>query len=246
MTQAATSSSLGHGHPIHQAIDEFVHIFAEFGFSYQSGPLVESEWYNFDALNVPRNHPARDAQDTFFVQGMEETVLRTHTSPVQVRAMQAMVEAGNRPPFRIIAPGPAFRNEATDATHEATFYQLEGLAIDEKGKVTLAHLKGTLECFFSAFYGREIVTRFRPGYFPFVEPGVEVDMLYTSSRGEQWMEIMGAGMVHPKVLEAAGLDSQLYGGFAFGVGIERLLMVRHQIDDIRPFHSGDLRFVHQF
>lgn len=236
----------GHTHPISGAIAEFAAIFSELGFSFADGPLVESEWYNFDALNVPRDHPARDAQDTFFVKGMDETVLRTHTSPVQVRYMETKLKEGIAPPYRIIAPGPVFRNEATDATHEATFYQLEGLAIDEKGKVTLAHLKGTLEHFFSKFYGREITTRFRPGYFPFVEPGVEVDMYFTSARGERWMEMMGAGMVHPNVLSAVGIDPKKYGGFAFGVGIERLLMVRHEIDDIRHFHTGDLRFVNQF
>ncbi len=240
------SSVHGHTHPISGAIAEFTAIFSELGFSFAEGPLVETEWYNFDALNVPRDHPARDAWDTFFVKDIDERVLRAHTSSVQVRYMESKMKAGIAPPYRIIAPGAVFRNEATDATHEATFYQLEGLAIDEKGKVTLAHLKGTLEYFFSKFYGRNITTRFRPGYFPFVEPGVEVDMYFKSARGERWMEMMGAGMVHPNVLKAVGIDPEKYGGFAFGVGIERSLMVRHEIDDVRLFHQGDLRFVNQF
>jgi phenylalanyl-tRNA synthetase alpha chain len=223
-----------------------VAIFSELGFSLATGPLIESEWYNFDALNVPRDHPARDAQDTFFVAGTPERVLRTHTSPVQVRYMEEKVRAGVAPPYRVIAPGRVFRNEATDATHEAAFHQLEGLAIDERGAVTLAHLKGTLEHFFSRFFGVEITTRFRPGYFPFVEPGVEVDMFYESARGATWMEIMGAGMVHPRVLAAAGVDPERYAGFAFGVGLERLVMVQYGIDDIRLFQQGDLRFVNQF
>ncbi len=242
----AYMGSKGHRHPLSRAIRDTVEIFGELGFSFASGPLIESEWYNFDALNVPRDHPARDAQDTFFVNGAAERVLRTHTSPVQVRYMEVKMRAGSAPPYRVIVPGQVFRNEATDATHEAAFYQLEGLAIDEKGKVTLAHLKGTLEQFFSRFFGKEIVTRFRPGYFPFVEPGVEVDMFYESARGAKWMEIMGAGMVHPNVLRAAGVDPERYAGFAFGVGIERLVMVKYGIEDVRLFHQGDLRFVNQF
>lgn len=236
----------GHIHLLSQAIADINAIFSKMGFTFAEGPLVESEWYNFDALNVPRNHPARDAQDTFFVKGVDETVLRTHTSPVQVRYMEAMQKKGIKPPYRIIVPGLAFRNEATDATHEAAFHQVEGLVIDKKGEVTLAHLKGTLETFFSEFYGRDITTRFRPGYFPFVEPGVEVDMYYTSPRGEKWIEVLGAGMVHPNVLKAAGLDPEEYQGFAFGTGIERLVMIKYEIDDLRLFQSGDLRFINQF
>ena len=248
------ATTAGHSHPISQAITEINAIFYDMGFSFAEGPLIETQWYNFDALNVPRDHPARDMQDTFFVQtrigrgddaegtrnsNAEGLVLRTHTSPVQVRYMEA-----HEPPLRVIVPGRAFRNEATDATHEAQFYQLEGLAIDTD--ITLGHLKGTLEEFFSRYFGRDIKTRFRPGYFPFVEPGVEVDMYYTSARGEKWIELLGAGMVHPNVLKAAGIDPDTYQGFAFGVGIERLLAIRHEIDDIRMFHQGDLRFVNQF
>lgn len=230
----------GHIHPLSAAISKMNAIFSELGFEFAEGPLIESEWYNFDALNVPRDHPARDMQDTFFVKGKEEAVLRTHTSPVQVRYMER-----HGAPLRIIVPGRAFRNEATDATHEAQFFQIEGLCIDTG--ISLTHLKGTLEHFFSKFYERDITVRFRPGYFPFVEPGVEVDMLLRKSDGsERWVEVMGAGMVHPNVLKAGGVDSDTYTGFAFGGGIERLLMIAAEIDDIRLFHTGDLRFVNQF
>ncbi|HEY4502675.1 MAG TPA: phenylalanine--tRNA ligase subunit alpha [Candidatus Paceibacterota bacterium] len=231
--------SWGHSHPISQAIREINDIFYNLGFTFVEGPIIESEHYNFDVLNVPRDHPARDMQDTFFVKGRPETVLRTHTSPVQVRYMES-----NKPPYRIIVPGRAFRNEATDASHEAQFFQLEGLVVD-KG-ITLAHLKGTLEQFFSTFYKDDITVRFRPGYFPFVEPGVEVDMLHKSARGERWLEIMGAGMVHPHVLEAAHVNPDEYQGFAFGVGLERLISIKYGIEDIRLFHTGDLRFINQF
>lgn len=232
----------GHAHPLSEAISRITEIFTNMGFSYAEGPIIESEWYNFDALNVPRDHPARDAQDTFFVKGKKETVLRTHTSPVQVRYLET-----HTPPVRVIVPGRAYRNEATDATHEAQFYQVEGLVIDKKGVVTLAHLKGTLERFFSEFYGSDIPVRFRPGYFPFVEPGVEVDMYIKKKDGsERWLEVMGAGMVHPKVLLSAGVDPEIYQGFAFGAGIERLVAVKYGVEDIRHFHHADLRFVTQF
>jgi phenylalanyl-tRNA synthetase alpha chain len=233
------ATSRGHAHPISQAISDINAIFSKIGFSLAEGPLIESEHYNFDALNVPRDHPARDMQDTFWIKERQETVLRTHTSPVQVRYMEK-----HRPPIRIIAPGRVYRNEATDATHEAQFFQLEGLAVDTH--VTLGHLKGTIEHFFSVFFGGEIKTRFRPGYFPFVEPGVEVDMYWKSARGERWVELMGAGMVHPNTLKASGINPDKYQGFAFGVGIERLLAVKYGIEDVRLFHNGDLRFVNQF
>jgi len=232
-------SSKGHIHPISQAISEINKIFSAMGFSIAEGPIVETEYYNFDALNVPKDHPARDMQDTFFVKGQKEKVLRTHTSPVQVRYMEE-----NKPPIRIIAPGRVYRNEATDASHEAQFFQVEGLVVDTD--ITLAHLKHVLETFFSKFYKREVPIRFRPGYFPFVEPGVEVDMLHKSSRGEKWLELMGAGMVHPNVLKSAGIDPKKYQGLAFGVGIERLVAIKYDIEDIRLFHNGDLRFVNQF
>lgn len=231
--------SEGHPHPLSQAISEINAIFNDMGFGFAEGPLIDSEYYNFDVLNVPRDHPARDMQDTFFIKGRPETVLRTQTSNVQVRHMEE-----NEPPIRIIVPGRVYRNEATDATHEAQFHQCEGLVVDKN--ITLGHLKGTIEEFLTRFYGRDIETRFRPGYFPFVEPGVEVDMFYKSPKGEKWLEIMGAGMVHPNVLKAGGIDPEVYQGFAFGMGIERLVMVKYEIEDIRLMHSGDLRFVNQF
>lgn len=229
----------GHIHPISQAISRINEIFYELGFAFAEGPLIETERYNFDALNVPRDHPARDMQDTFFVKGQKETVLRTHTSPVQIRYMET-----HQPPVRIIVPGRVYRNEATDATHEAQFFQVEGLYVDEG--VTLAHLKGILEVFFSKFFEDDMKVRFRPSFFPFVEPGVEVDMGFTHKGEVKWLEVMGAGMVHPNVLKGAGIDPTVYSGFAFGGGIERLVMIKHSIDDVRLFHNGDLRLINQF
>ncbi len=230
----------GHLHPISIAISRINNIFNKLGFEYAEGPLIESEYYNFDALNVPKDHPARDMHDTFWIKGKKEAVLRTHTSTVQVRYMEE-----NEPPIRIISPGRVFRNEATDSTHEAQFYQVEGLYIDKD--VSLANLKGLLENFFSEFYKRDIELRFRPGYFPFVEPGVEVDMLLKKKDGtKKWVEVLGAGMVHPNVLKAGGIDPEKYKGVAFGGGIERFIMIGAEIDDVRVFHTGDLRFVHQF
>ena len=213
------------------------------GFRQARGPLIESQWYNFDALNVPKDHPARDMQDTFYIAGHPDYVLRTHTSPVQIRAIERWGV-----PLRVVAPGRVFRNEATDATHEAQFFQLEGLAIDAYGTLTLAHLKGALLTFFRKFFERDDVeVRFRPGYFPFVEPGVEVDMYLSRPDGSgRWLELMGAGMVHPNVLRNAGVDPERFRGFAFGVGLERLVAVRYGIEDVRYFHSGDVRLVAQF
>ncbi len=234
------NTSEGHLHPITVAISKINSIFNKMGFEFAEGPLMDSEYYNFDVLNVPRDHPARDMQDTFWIKDKKEMVLRTHTSSVQVRYME-----NNKPPMRIVSAGRVFRNEATDATHEAQFYQVEGMCIDKD--VSLAHLKGTLEHFFSEFYERDISIRFRPGYFPFVEPGVEVDMLLRKKDGtKKWVEVFGAGMVHPNVLKAGGVDSDKYSGFAFGGGIERLIMIGAEVDDVRHFHTGDLRFTHQF
>ena len=232
----------GHIHPISQMIREINAIFAELGFSFSEGPEMELIKYNFDMLNVPKDHPSRDMQDTFYVSGKPDMVLRTHTSPVQVRYMES-----HTPPIRIIVPGKVFRNEATDATHEAQFFQLEGLMIDRD--VSLAHLKGTLEYFFSRFFGGEVEVRFRPSFFPFVEPGVEVDMrieMPGNKLSGRWIEIMGAGMVHPNVLRDAGIDPDMYQGFAFGMGIDRLAVLKYGIDDIRSMYNGDLRFVNQF
>ncbi|HTR18990.1 MAG TPA: phenylalanine--tRNA ligase subunit alpha [Candidatus Paceibacterota bacterium] len=240
----------GHLHPISSLIREANQIFFRMGFTFAEGPLIEDEWYNFDALNVPKDHPARDMQDTFFIKDEPGMVLRTHTSPVQVRYMEAQVKEGIQPPYRVIVPGRAFRNEATDMTHEAEFFQLEGLAIDKD--VSLANLKGTLERFFrELFKGAQVETRFRPSYFPFVEPGVEVDMRLVGQNApeklrDRWIEMMGAGMVHPTVLANAGVDPEKYQGFAFGMGLDRLALLRWGIDDVRLMHSGDLRFVNQF
>jgi phenylalanyl-tRNA synthetase alpha chain len=240
----------GHLHPISSLIREAHAIFAGMGFAFAEGPLVESEEYNFDKLNVPKDHPARDMQDTFFLKDEPGMVLRTHTSNVQLRYMEEQIKKGVLPPYRVIVPGKVFRNEATDMTHEAEFFQMEGLVVGED--VTLAHLKGTLDLFYKElFKGAEVEVRFRPSFFPFVEPGVEVD---ARLRGEQvpeklrdrWIEMMGAGMIHPNVLRNAGVDPEKYRGFAFGMGLDRLAMLRWGIDDVRLMHSGDLRFVNQF
>ena len=235
----------GHRHPLTQMIAEINYIFATIGFVFASGPEAETEYYNFDRLNVPKDHPARDMQDTFWLKDedvSEPTVLRTHTSPVQARYMDK-----HKPPIKIIVPGKVFRNEATDATHEAQFYQLEGLYVDKR--VHLGHLKGTLEYFFTKFFSEETKIRFRPNFFPFTEPSVEVDMMVESDSGllsGRWIEMMGAGMVHPKVLSDSGIDPEVYSGFAFGMGIDRLGMIKYGTQDVRDYYTGDLRFVNQF
>ena len=235
----------GHQHPLTQLITEINSIFAELGFVFVEGPEAETEHYNFDQLNVPKEHPSRDMQDTFWFKTKdvsEPMVLRTHTSPVQARYMES-----HTPPIRIIVPGKVFRNEATDATHEAQFYQVEGLYID-KG-VHLGHLKGTLEYFFSELFGGKTEVRFRPSFFPFTEPSVEVDMKLLEGDGKlvgKWIEIMGAGMVHPNVLRSSGIDPEVFSGFAFGMGIDRLGVMKYGVDDVRDFYTGDLRFINQF
>lgn len=235
----------GHQHPLSKMISEINSIFAEIGFVFAEGPEAETEHYNFDQLNFPKDHPARDMQDTFFfkkVDCLEPLVLRTHTSPVQVRYMEK-----HEPPIRVIVPGKVFRNEATDATHEAQFHQLEGMYVDKGAH--MGHLKGTLEYFFSKFFDGDIEIRFRPSFFPFVEPGVEVDMMLKNSDSKlanKWIEVMGAGMIHPNVLKNSGIDPTVYSGFAFGMGIDRLAVMKYGIDDIRNLYNGDLRFVNQF
>lgn len=240
----------GHIHPISSLIREANRIFLQMGFTFGEGPLLEDEWHNFDALNVPKDHPARDMQDTFFIKDEAGMVLRTHTSNVQIRYMEEQIKKGVTPPYRVIVPGKVFRNEATDMTHEAEFYQMEGLVVGPD--ITLAHLKGTLEQFFKElFKGAEVEVRFRPSFFPFVEPGVEVDMRLVGEQvpeklRNKWIEMMGAGMIHPNVLKNAGVDPQKYQGFAFGMGLDRLAMLRWSIDDVRHMHSADLRFINQF
>jgi phenylalanyl-tRNA synthetase alpha chain len=240
-----TNMQQGHKHPLSAMISEINSIFSEIGFVFAEGPEAETEYYNFDQLNFKKDHPARDLQDTFWFKPedtKEPMLLRTQTSPVQVRYMEK-----HEPPIRVIVPGKVFRNEATDATHEAQFHQFEGFYVD-KG-VTLGHLKGTLEYFFSKFFNGDVEIRLRPSYFPFVEPGVEVDMMLKNSDSKlanRWIEIMGAGMVHPNVLRNCGIDPTVYSGFAFGMGIDRLGVMKYGIDDIRNIYSGDLRFVNQF
>lgn len=234
----------GHLHPISLMIREINAIWGELGFAFAEGPEMELIKYNFDMLNVPKDHPSRDMQDTFYIEGQDDKVMRTHTSPVQVRYMES-----HEPPIRVIVPGKVFRNEATDATHEAQFYQLEGLMIDKD--VSIGHLKGVLEYFFKRFFGGEVEVRFRPSFFPFVEPGLEVDMRLTGADApaklkDRWIEIMGAGMVHPNVVRGAGLDPLVYQGFAFGMGVDRLAVMKYGIPDVRLLYNGDLRVISQF
>lgn len=233
----------GHIHPLSKTISEINQIFSEIGFVFAEGPERELITYNFDDLNVPKDHPSRDMQDTFYLTDAPDLVMRTHTSSVQVRHMLS-----HKPPIRMICPGKVFRNEATDATHEAQFFQIEGLMVDKD--VSLAHMKGVLEYFFSRFFGSEVEVRFRPSFFPFVEPGVEVDMKIAPQEGNKlsgkWIEVMGAGMVHPNVLRSAKIDPAVYQGFAFGMGLDRLAILKYGIEDIRLMYNGDLRFVNQF
>lgn len=237
-----------HIHPITRVVNDINRIFFEMGFSLIDGPELETEYYNFDALNVPKDHPARDMQDTFWIKNKPGFLMRTQTSNVQIHFMEK-----NKPPLRIISPGRVFRNEATDARHEAMFHQVEGLLVDKN--ISLADLKSTINSFFDKFLKKDVDVRFRPSYFPFVEPGVEVDVSCFKCKGKGkcqicggsgWIEIMGAGMVHPKVLSGVGINPNEWRGFAFGMGIDRLVMLKYEIDDIRLLYSGDLRLVNQF
>ena len=244
--------ALGRLHPTTQVLREVCGIFASLGFQVVEGPEVEWDYYNFEALNIPRDHPARDMWDTFWIDfqredGEKPMLLRTHTSPMQIRIMEK-----TRPPVRVVVPGKCYRYEATDATHESIFYQVEGLAVDEN--ITLADLKGTLFEFARRLFGANRKVRFRCDYFPFVEPGVEmaIDCLACEGSGcrlcgnSGWLEILGAGMVHPDVLKRVDHDPQVYTGFAFGMGVERIPMLKYGIDDIRLFYGNDLRFLRQF
>ncbi len=234
----------GHIHPVSQILAELFEIGKSLGFAVAEGPEIETDWYNFEALNTPKDHPARDTQDTFFIS--ENVVLRTQTSPVQIRYME-----NHKPPIRIIAPGRVYRRDS-DATHTPMFHQLEGLLIDEQA--TVADLKGTLEFFAKKIFGEERKIRLRPHYFPFTEPSFEVDVSCglcggkgcRSCKHSGWLEVLGAGMVHPDVLRAGGIDPEKYQGFAFGMGIERLAMLKYGVDDMRMLYEGDLRFVEQF
>ena len=235
----------GKKHPITQVLDEMKDIFIGMGYSIASGPEVELDYYNFEALNIPKDHPARDEQDTFYIN--ENVVLRSQTSPVQIRVME-----NQKPPIRIIAPGRVYRSDEVDATHSPMFHQMEGLVVD-KG-IRMSDLKGTLETFAKKLYGEDTVTRFRPHHFPFTEPSAELDVMCFACngkgcrlcKGEGWIEILGGGMVHPEVLKKGGIDPEIYSGFAFGMGVERLVMRRFKIDDLRLLFENDLRFLSQF
>jgi phenylalanyl-tRNA synthetase alpha chain len=251
----------GHRHPITRATEEITGIFARLGYEVASGPEIEIDWYNFEALNIPPDHPARDMQDTFYADestlrhGVEPgtVLLRTHTSPVQIRAMKRIGKA----PVRIVCPGRVYRSDY-DQTHSPMFHQVEGLCVDER--ITFADLKGTLAAFARAYFGPGTRTRFRPSYFPFVEPGAEVDVSCSICGGSGrkdgrrcgtcketgWLEVLGAGMVHPKVLENGGIDPKRHTGFAFGMGVERMAMLRYGVDDLRLYFENDLRFLEQF
>lgn len=241
VTMPGKRKNLGYKHPLSVVLDELKEIFMGMGYSIADGPEVELDYYNFEALNLPKDHPARDTQDTFYIS--ENTLLRTQTSPVQVRVMEKQ-----KPPIRIIAPGRVYRSDEVDANHSPLFHQIEGLAVD-KG-ITMGDLKGTLETFAKRLYGDDAVVRFRPHHFPFTEPSAEMDIQCFSCGGkgcrlcknEGWIEILGCGMVHPKVLENCGIDPEEYQGFAFGIGLERIVMRKFKIDDMRLLYENDMKF----
>ena len=244
MTLPVSLPATGSIHPISQVMDELAEIFADLGFAVATGPEIEDDWHNFTALNIPESHPARAMHDTFYIDGRPDLVLRTHTSPVQIRTMM-----GQKPPIRIIAPGRVYRSDS-DATHTPMFHQIEGLVID-KG-ITLAHLRWTLETFIKAFFEvDDVVLRFRSSYFPFTEPSVEVDVGYNSKTGkpagpgqvDKWLEVLGSGMVHPRVIANCGLDPDEWQGFAFGTGVDRLAMLKYGLTDLRAFFDGDIRWL---
>ncbi|MFW5981569.1 MAG: phenylalanine--tRNA ligase subunit alpha [Halanaerobiaceae bacterium] len=235
----------GHKHPLTHITEQVKDIFIGLGFTIAEGPEIENQYNNFEALNIPQYHPARDLQDTLYID--DEHVLRTHTSPVQIRTM-----AKEKPPIRIIAPGRVYRSDEIDASHSPVFHQLEGLVVDHG--ISFSDLKGTIEAFVKAIYGEDTKTRFRPSYFPFTEPSAEVDISCVICEGEGcrlcsntgWLEVMGSGMVHPNVLEMAGIDSKEYSGFAFGMGLDRITMLKYGIHDIRLLFENDKRFLQQF
>jgi phenylalanyl-tRNA synthetase alpha chain len=244
ITLPGFQGDIGGRHPITLVLDEVIDIFTGMGFGVEEGPEIELDYYNFEALNIPKNHPARDMQDTFYID--EEVVLRTHTSPVQVRVMEK-----KKPPLKFIVPGKVYRHDA-DISHTPMFHQVEGLVVDTR--ITFANLKSVLESFFHAFFSPDTPVRFRPSYFPFTEPSAEIDIgcIFCKGAGcrtckmSGWLEVLGAGMVNPKVFQMAGYKPGKYSGFAFGLGIERLTMLKYGINDIRMFYENDLRFLKQF
>jgi len=245
VTLPGPERSAGSLHPMNIALRRMVEIFVGMGYQVVEGPEVEYDYYNFELLNIPKNHPARDAQDTFYVD--DNIVLRTHTSPVQARIMTTQ-----KPPIRVICPGRVYRADEADATHSPVFHQMEGLVIDEN--ITMGDLKGTLDEFARQMYGEGISTRFRPSFFPFTEPSAEVDLTCANCKGAGcrmckgtgWIEVLGAGMVNPHVLEMCGIDSKKYSGFAFGMGVERITLLKHNIPNLRYLYENDLRFLTQY
>lgn len=245
VTMPGKDCTTGRRHPLNIVLGEMIDIFTKMGFDIAEGPEVEYDYYNFEALNIPKNHPARDTQDTFYFT--DNILLRTQTSSVQIRVME-----NQKPPIRIVAPGRVYRSDAVDATHSPLFHQMEGLVVD-KG-ITMTDLKGTLQNLAKMIYGEDAVCRFRPHHFPFTEPSAEMDVQCFAChgegcrlcKGEGWIELLGAGMVHPKVLRNCGIDPDVYSGFAFGIGLERVAMRRYNIDDLRLMYENDLRFLGQF
>lgn len=245
-TLPPTPPSVGHLHPITQLTREIEDLFTSMGYTIADGPEIETDWNNFEALNIPADHPARDAHDTFYLRGGQGLVLRTHTSPVQIRALRSQ-----SPPLRVIAPGKVFRHEATDASHEHTFHQLEGLVVDRD--VSVAHLIGAMKTLLRGIFKKDLEIRLRPGFFPFVEPGFELDARCpfcttgcSVCKRTRWIELLPCGLVHPNVLRACGVDPDEWNGFAFGLGLSRLVMLRFGISDVRLLLGSDPRFLEQF
>ena len=245
VTEPHKHTAMGVVHPISLVQDQMLNVFTSMGFDVVEGPEVEYDLYNFEMMNIPKNHPARDAQDTFYIE--DNIVLRTHTSPVQARTMLE-----RKPPIRIVCPGRVYRADEVDATHSPVFHQMEGLVIDKD--VTMADLKGTLDAFAQKLFGEDMTTRFRPSFFPFTEPSAEVDLTCVNCHGKGcrickgtgWIEVLGAGMVNPKGLEMCGIDSKKYSGFAFGMGVERMTLLKYNIPNLRYLYENDLRFLTQY
>jgi phenylalanyl-tRNA synthetase alpha chain len=245
ITMPGVKQNIGRSHPLEQILEDMKEIFISMGFTIEEGPEIEKDYYNFEALNIPKNHPARGEQDTFYIN--DNVVLRTQTSPIQVRTMEKQ-----KPPIKMISPGTVYRADSVDATHSPIFYQMEGLVVD-KG-ITFANLKGTLELFAKRMFGEGVKTKFRPHHFPFTEPSAEMDATCfvcngkgcRVCKGEGWIELLGCGMVHPQVLRNCGIDPEVYSGFAFGMGVDRMVMMKYGIDDIRNMYESDMRFLNQF